>query len=167
MDTLGFTKIRKVSTPTRGHVNDAGIDFFIPVFDEEFVSYIETMNSSNAWREGSVQIDCGERVLIPSGIKLDIPAGTALMGFNKSGVGLKKGLHLISQVIDSGYQGELIFNFANFTNEIIQISEGEKIIQYVLMPIYTPTLKEFSSDLELYSSFSSTRGGGGFGSTGT
>lgn len=169
MNELRYTKIREVKDPDRGHPTDAGIDFFIPQFSESFLKDLEEKNDPGSFNidpySGVLSITQNRRLLVPSGIKLDIPEGTALVGFNKSGVGFRKGLHLISQIIDAGYQGELIFNFANFKDTAIEIEESSKIIQYILMPIFTPKLKSVDTVSELYTK-ETTRASGGFGSTG-
>lgn len=165
---FGFSKVREVISPNRTHEYDAGIDFFIPKFTDEFFSDIIEKNKSFhkyfKLLPGKITLFPNSKILIPSGIKLDIPEGYALMGFNKSGVSFKKGLHLMSQVIDSGYQGELYFNFLNTSTEKVDIFAEEKIIQFLLMPVNITPLVEYPID-DLYIK-ESTRGEGGFGSTG-
>jgi len=67
-------KLRNVKTPSRGTSASAGIDFYVP---EDF----ETTT-----------LKPGQSVLIPSGIRVQIPRGYALIAFNKSGVAVKQGL---------------------------------------------------------------------------
>lgn len=74
MYDLKFSKVREVKSPSVGSSGSAGIDFFIP---EDFDS--KTMN-------------IGDSILIPAGIKLNIPENSALIAFNKSGIATKKGL---------------------------------------------------------------------------
>ncbi|MFW6310888.1 MAG: dUTP diphosphatase [Nanoarchaeota archaeon] len=103
-------------------------------------------------------------MLIPSGIKADIPEGYALIAFNKSGVSVKKELDVLACVCDAGYQGEIHLNLVNTGNQNISIEPGEKIVQFILLSISNALPKEVKLE-ELYSR-ESRRGDGGFGSTG-
>lgn len=142
-----FSKVREVKSPKRANEFDAGIDFFIP---EDFKETI--LNHS-------------ESILIPSGIKINIPHGYALIAFNKSGIASKKSLDIMASVIDETYQGEIHINLIN-NGQIPQILRpGDKIIQFVLIPMLYLQLIEVDMN-ELYE-IKSSRGGGGFGSTGT
>lgn len=143
---MKFAKIRDVKSPCRGHNNDAGIDFFVPNdFEASALAPHESIN-------------------IPSGIKVSIPAGHALIAFNKSGVAVKKGLDVGASVIDESYQGELHLHLTNTTNKYISIAPGEKIVQFILLPINYEMPEEVSED-SLFEE-KSERGEGGFGSTG-
>ena len=144
---MKFTKTRDVKSPTRANSTDAGIDFFIP----------------NDY-EGTDLVP-GESAFIPSGVKVNVPEGFALIAFNKSGVAVKKKLHVGACVVDHGYQGEIHINLTNVGDDIQQLEPGDKIVQFVLLPLGDPTVEEVE-DAELYTSISS-RGTGGFGSTGT
>jgi len=144
---MKFAKIREVKTPTRANSTDAGIDFFVP---ED---------------QSNIKIFPGDSCLIPSGIKVNVPEGFALVAFNKSGVAVKKQLYAGACVVDCGYQGEVHINLTNVGKEEQYIKPGDKIIQFVLLPLGDPNLFELEED-ELYENESS-RGDGGFGSTGT
>ena len=144
---MKFAKIREVKTPTRANSTDAGIDFFVP---ED---------------QSNIKIFPGDSCLIPSGIKVNVPKGFALVAFNKSGIAVKKQLYAGACVVDCGYQGEVHINLTNVGKEEQYIKPGDKIIQFVLLPLGDPNLFELEED-ELYETESS-RGDGGFGSTGT
>jgi len=145
---MKITKIKDVKTPTRANTTDAGVDFFIP-------------NDYN----GKTELSPGESCFIPSGIKVNVPEGYALIAFNKSGVATKKGLHVGACVVDCGYQGELHINLTNVSAEDQTIAAGDKIVQFVLLPLGDPSI-ELVEENNLYESVS-TRGEGGFGSSGT
>jgi len=145
---MKITKIKDVKTPTRANTTDAGVDFFIP-------------NDYN----GKTDLSPGESCFIPSGIKVNVPEGYALIAFNKSGVATKKGLHVGACVVDCGYQGELHINLTNVSAEYQTIAAGDKIVQFVLLPLGDPAI-ELVEENNLYESVS-TRGEGGFGSSGT
>lgn len=146
VNELNVSKVRDVKTPIRGHDFDAGIDFFIP----------------NDFKE--VTIEWGESILIPSGIKVNVPQGYMLKAENKSGVATKLGLQIGACVIDHGYQGEVIMHLTKVTKGSVTIQPGQKIAQFILQSISTCKVKEVSIE-ELYES-KSERGEGGFGSTG-
>ena len=144
---MKISKIRDVKTPTRANPTDAGIDFFVPN-DQE-----------------TIGLKPGESAFIPSGIKVNCPEGYALIAFNKSGIAVKKSLHVGACVVDNGYQGEVHINLTNVGDDLQIIQAGDKIVQFVLLPLGDPTV-ELIDENNLYESVSS-RGEGGFGSSGT
>ena len=142
---MRYSKIREVRSPNRGTSNSAGIDFYIPTgFDQKILP--------------------GESIMIPSGIKVDIPNGTMLQVCNKSGIASKKGLLVGACIVDSDYQGEMHMNLWNVSNKAVVLSAGTKLVQMILIPILLPTLEEVNED-ELFID-ETERGTGGFGSTG-
>ena len=101
---LKILKTRKVKTCMRAHSTDAGIDFFIPedLSEQAFLEkckvtgvtprYELTGGVSTSYYVSKITLSPGQSVLIPSGIKMKIPHGYALIFFNKSGVASKKHL---------------------------------------------------------------------------
>jgi len=140
-----ISKVRKVKTPVRGTPESAGIDFFVP-------SGVQA------------KLKPGDSCLLPSGIKVDVPSGHALIAFNKSGVAVKKSLYAGACVVDEDYQGEIHINLTNVGCEEVEISSGEKIIQFILLPVFYDTIEEVELE-NLYAEVTA-RGEGGFGSTG-
>lgn len=115
----------------------------------------------------NIEIFPHSKVLIPSGIHVNLPDNVFLIADNKSGIAAKRGLIVGSDVIDVDYQGEIHIHLINTTNFIINISAGEKIVQ--LLPTFQPKMNnitEFSSLEDLYKDKVSQRGAGGFGSSG-
>ena len=142
---MKIAKIKEVKTPTRGTPESAGIDFFVP--------------------EGIVaKLYPGASCVIPSGIKANVPEGYALIAFNKSGVAVKKNLYVGACVVDEDYQGEIHINLTNVGTESVEISGGEKIIQFILLPVFYDIIEEV--ELENLYEETTVRGEGGFGSTG-
>jgi dUTP pyrophosphatase len=142
---MKIAKIKAVKTPQRGTAESAGIDFFVP--------------------EGMIaKLSPGQSCLIPSGIKANVPPGYALIAFNKSGVAVKKSLYAGACVVDEDYQGEIHINLTNVGREEVEINPGEKIIQFILLPVLYDTIEEVELE-NLYTEVT-TRGEGGFGSTG-
>lgn len=143
---LKFSKVRDVKTPTRGTTGSAGLDFYIP----------------NDFKETAIAPN--ESVLIPSGIKVNFKKEYVLVAFNKSGIAAKKSLLVGSCVIDSDYEGEIHINLHNVGCETQEIKPGDKIIQFLLLPINYPILEE--KNINYLYDIKSERGDKGFGSTG-
>ena len=84
---------------------------------------------------------------------------------NKSGIASKRKLITGACVVDPGYDGELYVNLHNIGLTTEYIQPGDKIAQAVLIPIVHCGIEEVGTDEFL--NYYSTRGTGGFGSTGT
>jgi len=146
---MKISKIRDVKTPVRANGNDAGIDFFIP----------------NKWNLGNeYHLSPGQQALIPSGVKVNVPEGYALIAFNKSGIATKKQLIAGAAVVDEGYQGELHIHVINAGSTVQTLIAGDKIMQFILVPMFYDSIEEV--DASVLFEDNSTRGAGGFGSTG-
>ncbi|MCM5705620.1 dUTP diphosphatase [Larsenimonas salina] len=105
----------------------------------------------------------GECELVHTGLAVYIDdARYAGMVLPRSGLGHKKGIVLGNLVglIDSDYQGELMISVWNRGNEHVALEHGERIAQYVLVPV-------MQAELDLVEDFEdSLRGAGGFGHSG-
>lgn len=145
---IKFSKTKNVKSPTRGTSQSAGIDFFIP----------------DDWNDGlSLCMNPNTSVLIPSGIKVNVPEGYALIAFNKSGIATKKNLQVGACVVDEDYQGEVHIHMTNVGKEPVTIAPGDKIVQFILLPVLYAQPVEVPIK-ELYEQ-ETERGAGGFGST--
>jgi dUTP pyrophosphatase len=127
----------------------------------EFVSNLEPDESNT-----TMIIPAGESILIPGGIKMEIPFGYMGLFLNKSGVASKKKLLIGAQVIDTFYSGEVHINLNNVSNENTSFNSGDKLAQLVMVPILCCDMMEVSED-KLYDKMTqdSNRGEAGFGST--
>ena len=129
---FNYIRVRNVHELTRGTNEAAGIDFYVPEYDEKFLNDLIKKNPSAHVRYELVDISDdtrvvgqklyitllpGSRILIPSGIKTAIEPGTMLMAANKSGVSTKQGLVYTAEIVDSDYSGEIHLGVANFTDE--------------------------------------------------
>jgi len=176
---IKLLKIRDVKTPERGTAVSAGLDFFIPAFDKAFLDDFKSKNPNYCTLRpgnysyyiagepdaGKILLGSGERLMIPAGIKMNVDANKAVVMFNKSGIAVKKGLIAGACVIDEDYQGEVHISIINTSNHIIEINEGEKIIQGLTLDVsYQQPVMYDTHDL-LYVDGTSERGIGGFGST--
>jgi dUTP pyrophosphatase len=141
---MKIQKIREVKTPTRGTSKSAGIDFYTP---DDLTPIL---------------LGPGEDALIPSGIKAQVPAGYALIAFNKSGVATKNKLIKGAEVVDEDYQGEIHIHVFNNGKTTTMINPGQKLMQFVLLQVNYEDVEV----VESLDQIESERGEGGFGSTG-
>jgi dUTP pyrophosphatase len=112
--------------------------------------------------EGDFTLQPLERRLVRTGLALAIPAGYEAQVRPRSGLAVKHGLTLPNApaTIDSDYRGELLIPMINLGREPVAVPRGTRIAQLVFQRVETVELEEVG---ELPPS---TRGEGGFGSTG-
>lgn len=105
----------------------------------------------------------GERVLVPTGLKIALPLGFEGQVRPRSGLALKHGITLMNApgTIDADYRGEVGLIIVNLGQEPFDIEHGMRLAQLVIAPVSQVTFEETSS-LE-----DTQRGADGFGSTGT
>ena len=103
----------------------------------------------------------GERALIPTGLRLAVPAGYEAQVRPRSGLALRHGIVLPNSpgTIDSDYRGEVQVILWNAGPEPFAIARGDRIAQLVIAPVARVELEEAALD-------ETPRGAGGFGSTG-
>lgn len=175
MSTLKFVKTRSVNSPSRGTKKSAGIDLFVPVFDDRFIKDLKDKNpqisdirpDNHEWilfEDNKIILAPGAALCIPSGIHILGQEEIAYNMHNKSGIGTKKRLDRLAEVVDQDYQGEIHISITNTSQFMIIISEGEKLIQMLEMKVKYSDLEEIESLDKLYLS-ESERGANGFGST--
>ncbi|MCR5245496.1 MAG: dUTP diphosphatase [Bacteroidales bacterium] len=104
-----------------------------------------------------------ERVLVPTGLYVSLPAGYELQVRPRSGMAIKHGITVLNTpgTVDADYRGELCTILVNLSNEPYEIQPGERIAQYVV------ARHEHVEWEEVESLDETARGAGGFGSTGT
>ena len=104
----------------------------------------------------------GGRALVPTGLRIEIPAGYEVQIRPRSGLALKHGITLPNSpgTIDSDYRGPLGVIVMNAGEVAFEISHGDRIAQMVVAPVVQAQLTQATA-LE-----DSARGSGGFGSTG-
>jgi len=107
-------------------------------------------------------LEPGQRTAVPTGLRIEIPNGFEGQVRPRSGLAIRYGLTVVNApgTIDSDYRGELKVLLVNLGGEDVTISHGDRIAQLVIAPV---TRASFVESEELSSS---TRGKGGFGSTG-
>ena len=112
--------------------------------------------------EGPITIRSMERLLIPTGLFIELPKGFEAQIRPRSGLAIKKGLSLLNTpgTIDSDYRGEINIIMINLSQEDHVIEHGDRIAQMVIAS-YENISWEESVELE-----ETGRGAGGFGHTG-
>lgn len=113
--------------------------------------------------ESDIVVRPGERVMVKTGIAIQIPhSGIGGFVFPRSGLSSKHGISLANcvGVIDSDYTGEITCPVINHSSSDYVIKPGDRIAQIVFMPVFKAKLQEVD-ELE-----ATDRGTGGFGSTG-
>jgi dUTP pyrophosphatase len=140
---LRFQRLREDATlPTRAHPGDAGLDLYA----------VE-----------AAHLGPGERWSVGTGVAVEIPDGHAGLVLPRSGLAREHGIALVNSpgLIDSGYRGEIRVLLLNTDPaEIFRIEPGERIAQLLLVPI------ALAEPAEAETLAASTRGEGGFGSSG-
>lgn len=109
-----------------------------------------------------VVVDPGETAFLRTGLAVAIPAGYVGLIFARSGLACKRGLAPANKVgvIDSDYRGEWMIALHNHGDTPQIVNPGDRIAQFVLVPVLPPLMTEVDSLDE------TARGEGGFGSTG-
>lgn len=104
----------------------------------------------------------GQRALVPTGLRLQIPAGYEGQVRPRSGLALQRGLTVLNApgTIDADYRGEVGVILVNLSAQEQRVEPGERIAQLVFAPVTRALWEEVGALDE------SDRGGGGFGSTG-
>jgi dUTP pyrophosphatase len=102
------------------------------------------------------------RDLVPTGLVIELPAGCEAQVRPRSGLALKHGVTVLNApgTIDSDYRGEVKVLLVNVGSEPFVIERGMRIAQLIVAPVTRVDLQEGTSLAE------SSRGDGGFGSTG-
>lgn len=109
-----------------------------------------------------IVIGPGERLLVPTGLYIELPNGMEAQVRARSGLAIKHGIGLVNGVgtIDSDYRGELKIPLINWGKEDFEINNGDRIAQMVICR-YEKISWEKVDEL-----CDSQRGAGGFGHTG-
>lgn len=189
-----FVRVRDVHVPTRANRGDAGMDFYVPndlTVDDLIKCNTNTYISICSIYSNNIKVPSSNEVyclinkvtddlyciligphatcVIPSGIRGILePEASMLQANDKSGVSSKKKLKVTASIIDSPYTGEIHHVVFNTTNEPVIIDLGEKLVQYIHIPIYLTQPEEISdsefNELKTEKELKSGRGSDGMGS---
>ena len=101
-----------------------------------------------------------ERKLISTDISIAIPDGYCGLIWPRSGLSVNSGIDILAGVIDSGYRGEVKVCMLNTSDTLVHIHPGDRIAQLIIQKV------EDVSFTEVKNLDDTSRGDGGFGSTG-
>lgn len=163
---MEFIKVRNVKDPVRNAQENAGIDFYIPEVDSFTSDEIKKFGDGVSIYDNKIFIQPHCDVLIPSGIMSKFSSNLALVAHNKSGIATKKKLVAGATVIDASYQGEWHFHLINTSDSVQCMEFGQKIIQFIPLIISTEDVVIKNMSPEEFFTETTSRGAGGFGSTG-
>lgn len=141
------------------------LDHYDPGFELPFYATVGAAGAdirASLPEKKSIVIRPGERVLIPTGLAMEIPLGYEVQVRPRSGLSLKSPLMIVNApgTIDCDYRGEVNIIVGNFGKEDYVVEHGLRIAQLVLCPV-TQAKYVRTSTLGV-----TERGAGGFGSTG-
>ena len=128
--------------PARAHPGDAGTDLFAAQ---------------------DVELDPGQRALMPTGVAIALPDGYAAFVHPRSGLAARHGVTLVNApgTVDAGYRGEIRVTLLNTdTERPVRLQRGDRIAQLVVQRVAYPVFHEVETLP------GSARGQDGFGSTG-
>ncbi len=111
----------------------------------------------------SVRLEPGARALVGTGVRIALPEGYVAFVVPRSGLAAKHGITVVNApgTVDAGYRGEIKVSLLNTdATEAYDIAVGDRIAQLIVMPV--PRARFLPVDALP----DSTRGEGGFGSTG-
>ncbi len=116
-----------------------------------------------AFIEETITLQPLERAIVKTGLFIELPVGTEAQVRPRSGLAAKKGITVLNApgTIDADYRGEVGVILVNLSKEAFTIENGERIAQLVIAKHERPQWQEVDELSE------TSRGEGGFGSTGT
>ena len=133
-------------------------DIPLPAYETEHAA---GMDLRAAVRE-LLTIAPGERVLVPTGLRVALPEGHEAQIRPRSGLALKHGITLLNSpgTIDADYRGEIRVTMANLGHEPFVVNRGDRIAQMIVAPVSRVSWEHAEALDE------TDRGEGGFGHTG-
>jgi len=171
--------------PFRGTEHSAGLDIFIPNMTPKFKADLKEKNKNQArifYKEpedskftlvppppveepDDLYVMGHGRIIIPTGIRFNIPSGTYLEVANRGSTASQQGLIYGAHIIDEDYRGIVFINLINTTPRTIYLKPGTKLVQLIHKEYIRSTLKQVASDVLYEGMPFSDRGEGALGST--
>ncbi len=108
-----------------------------------------------------LRLEPGDRMVIPTGIAMELPSGYEGQVRPRSGLAIRHGVTVVNSpgTIDEDYRGEIMVGLVNLGNAPFVVDEGMRVAQLVIAPVARVTIEEVSGLSE------TQRGSGGFGHT--
>ena len=142
--TIPLTRLdRGLPLPSYAHPGDAGADLYSAV---------------------DLALAPGERALVPTGIAIALPTGYVALVHPRSGLAAKHGISIVNTpgTVDAGYRGEIKVLLVNLDrSEPVELRRGDRVAQLVIQRV------ERAGFVEVDALPDSSRGAGGYGSTGS
>jgi dUTP pyrophosphatase len=134
-------------------------DLPLPEYKSELASGMDLVSAVT----DPVTIEPGQVALVPTGIRIALPAGYEAQVRPRSGLAAKHGVTVVNApgTVDADYRGEIKVILGNVSNAHFTVTRGMRIAQMVIAPVVQARLEEVASLEE------TARGDGGFGHTGT
>ena len=135
-------------------------DLPLPAYQSKLAAGLDLMAAVPG--DAPVIIASGERAMIPTGIAIALPAGVEGQIRPRSGLALRHGITVLNSpgTVDADYRGEVQVILVNLGHDSFTVERGARIAQLVFAATLQAAICEVASLEE------TTRGGGGFGSTG-
>jgi dUTP pyrophosphatase len=136
-------------------------DLPLPAYQSEHAAGLDLIAAVPI--DAPVMLAPGARALIPTGIVIALPPGTEGQIRPRSGLALRHGITVLNSpgTIDADYRGEIQVILVNHGNDSFTVERGQRIAQLIIGATMQAVICEVASLDE------TTRGVGGFGSTGT
>lgn len=137
---------REFGLPYHRKEGDAGADLYVVLSEED--------------RKDGLTIFPGERKLLDTGLRIELPDGVYARITHRSSTEKRHRLRVVEGTIDQGYRGKLFAQVSNDNTFPVTIKHGDRIAQLILLPLIQANFIEVDELAD------SDRGEGGFGSTG-
>ena len=137
---------------------DHGQDLPLPAYQSDLAAGLDLL----AAVENTLWLEPGSRALVPTGLAMALPAGFEAQVRPRSGLAAKHGVTVLNTpgTIDADYRGEVKVILINLGDTAFEIARGDRIAQMVIAPVLQAEIEEVDILSE------TSRGAGGFGSTG-
>lgn len=136
-----------------------GADLALPGYATEHSAGMDLLAAIDA----EVTLAPGQRAMVPTGLAIALPDGFEAQVRPRSGLAAKNGVTVLNSpgTVDADYRGEVKVILVNLGQDAFTVSRGMRIAQMIVAPVTRVAWAETDTLEE------TTRGAGGFGSTGT
>ena len=151
MHSLGVKLVEPgARAPTKMTAGSAGFDLY--------ASEIAEVPPTRCGPNGQAEVG---RALVSTGLVLELPPGTVGRVASRSGLSVKANIEAGAGWIDSDYRGTVKVELKNFSSKAYKVNPGDRIAQLVVLPVVEVEITVVADVRQ------TTRGGRGFGSTGS
>ena len=151
MHSLGVKLVEPgAKAPTKMTVGSAGFDLYSSEGAE--------IPPTRCAPDGRAEVG---RALVSTGLVIELPPGTVGRIASRSGLSVKANIEAGAGWIDSDYRGTVKVELKNFSSKAYKVNPGDRIAQLVVLPVVEVEITVVADVRQ------TTRGGGGFGSTGS